>query len=82
MEYKIYVGTHLKIKKGLFKGTFKMMYCGMSNENTFVLSPLVTKGYQGFSPNIYYNVDSTVIQVMDVTFDVLEVTPNYIILGE
>ena len=82
MEYKIYVGTIIKINKGLFKGTFKIMYCGMTNENTFVLSPYVTQGYQGFSPNIYYNVNSTFIQVLDIQFDVIEVTDEYIILGD
>ena len=82
MEYKIYVGTLIKIKKGFLQGTFKIMYCGMSNENTFVLSPYVTQGYQGFSPNIYYRATSAVILIMDIEFDVLEVTPEYIILGD
>jgi len=82
MEYKIYVGTVIGIKKGFLKGTFKIMYCGMSNDNVFVLSPFVTKGYQGFSPNIYYNIGSTIIQVFDHSFDVLEVNPEYIVLRD
>ena len=82
MEYKIYVGTLLNIKKGFLQRTFKIMYCGMSNENTFVLSPFITKGYQGFSPNIYYNSNSTVIFIFNREFDVIEVTPEYIILGD
>lgn len=82
MEYQIYVGTVIGIKKGFMQGTFKIMYCGMTNENVFVISPFVAKGYQGFSPNIYYNLNSTVIQVFDRVFDVLEVTPEYIILGD
>ncbi len=82
MEYKIYLGTVIEVKKGFLQGTFKIMYCGMPNQNTFVLSPFVTKGYQGFSPNIYYNIDSTEIQVFDHSFDVLEVTTEYIILGD
>ena len=82
MEYKIYVGTLLEIKKGFMQGKFKIMYCGMSNEKTFVLSPFVDKGYQGFSPNIYYTSTSTIIQVFDRDFDVIEVTPEYIILGD
>ena len=81
MEYKIHVGTIIKINKGFLQGTFKIMYCGMTNENTFVLSPYVTQGYQGFSPNIYYNVNSTSIQVLDIQFNVIEVTTEYIILG-
>ena len=82
MEYKIYVGTLMKIKKGFLQGTFKIMYCGMSNENTFVLAPYVTQGYQGFSPNIYYNINSSVLHIMEVEFDVIEVTPEYLILGD
>lgn len=82
MEYKIYVGTTLKIKNGFMKGSIKLMYCGMSNENTFVLSPLTSHGYSGFSPNVYYNINAGIIQVRNKEFDVLEVTPDYIILGD
>lgn len=82
MEYKIRTGTLLEIKKGFLKGAFKVMYCGMSNDNTFVLAPHVAVGYQGFSPNIFYNADSPNIQLLDTRFDVLEVTPEYIVLTE
>jgi len=82
MEYKIYVGTLMKIKKGFMQGTFKIMYCGMINENTFALSPFVAKGYQGFSPNIYYNSNALFIQVFEMGFDVIEVTPEYVILAD
>jgi len=82
MEYKIYVGTVIKIKRGFLRGALTIMYCGMSNENTFVLSPLTTTGYHGFSPNIYYQSSSNFIQVHEKDFDVIEVTPEYIILGD
>ncbi len=82
MEYKIYVGTVIKIKNGFMQGYFKIMYCGMINNETFVLSPFVSKGYQGFSPNIYYEIDSTVIQIFNREFDVIEVTRDYIIIGD
>ena len=82
MEYQIYVGTILKIKKGFMQGTFKFMYCGMSNEDTFVLSPFISNGYQGFIPTIYYNSNSTIIHILDRDFDVIEVTPEYIVLGD
>ena len=54
----------------------------MTNENTFVISPYVTSGYQGFSPNIYYNINSKFIQVLDIQFIVVEVTSEYIILRD
>ena len=82
MEYKIYVGADIKIKKGFLKGSFRFMYCGMANENVFVLAPFRAVGYQGFSPNIYYDINSNIIQVFERTFEVIEVTSEYIILGD
>lgn len=82
MKYKISVGNIIKINKGFLQGTFKIMYCGMTNENTFVISPYVTSGYQGFSPNIYYSINSKFIQVLDIQFIVVEVTSEYIILRD
>ncbi len=82
MEYQIFTGTQIKINRGFMKSSFKLMYCGMSDENTFVIAPLITVGYQGFSPNIYYPKDLPVIRVDQLDFDVLEVTPDYIVLGD
>ena len=82
MEYKIYVGAEIKISKGFMKSPFKVVYCGMPNDKTFVLAPLITNGYQGFSPSIYYDVNSTVIQVYKQDFDVIEVTREYIVLAD
>ena len=82
MEYKIYVGNDLKFKKGFLKGSFKILYCGMCNEDTFVLSPLIYSGYQGYSPNIYYSRNSPIIEIGSKEFDVIEVTTEYIILAD
>jgi hypothetical protein len=82
MEYQIYVGTILKLKKGFLQGKFRIMYCGMSSDDTFVISPIITSGYQGYTPTIYYKANSTSIQILDRSFDVLEVTPEYIVLGD
>lgn len=82
MEHKIYTGTRLNIKKGFWHMPFKIMYCGMSNEMTFVLSPFMNYGHHGFSPNIYYGSTESIIQVLDKKFEVVEVTPGYIILKE
>jgi len=82
MEYKIYLGALISIKKGFLKGNLKIMYCGMSDKKTFTLAPFAAKGYQGFSPNIFYPADSSVIHVFEQAFDVIEVTPDYIILGD
>lgn len=54
----------------------------MSNENTFVVTPLVHVGYQGFSPSIYYDISSKIVHMYDREFDVIEVTPMYIILED
>lgn len=82
MEYEIQVGNLFEIKKGFLKGSFKIMYCGMCNEDTFVLAPYVSQGYQGFSPNIYYKLSSKRIYIWDRLFDIIEVTPDYIVLSE
>ncbi len=82
MEYKIYVGSVMKINQGLMKGPLKIMYCGMTSENIYTLSPFSGKGYQGFSPNIYYNTESVYIHVFNVEFEVLEVNQEYILLRQ
>lgn len=82
MEYKIYTGSLLTIKKGFLKGKLKIMYCGMPSETTFALTPYVAKGYQGFSPTVFYNANSPVIHIMDKEFDVLEVNPEFIIIAD
>lgn len=82
MEYKIYTGSMLALKKGFLKGKFKFMYCGMPNESTFALSPYIAKGYQGFSPTIYYPANSSVIHILDKVFDVIEVNADYLIIGD
>lgn len=82
MEYKIYVGSFLNLKKGFFKGKIKLMYCGMCNDTTFVLAPCFTTGYQGFSPNVYYPADARFIHIKDIELEVLELTTEYIVLGD
>ena len=80
MEYKIYVGTLQTIKMDFLKIDKQIVYSGMCNQSTFVVSPHIGFESQGYSPSIYYNIDSTAIQVLDITFDVVEVTTKYIIL--
>lgn len=82
MEYKIYTGTVMSIKKGFFQEKFRIMYCGMPNEKTFALTPQISKGYQGFSPTIFYPINSKLIHVLKKDFDVIEVNPEYIIIGD
>lgn len=81
MEYKIYTGSLLSINQGFLK-KFKFMYCGMPNESTFALAPYIASGHQGFSPTIFYSVNSQVIHLLDKDFDVIEVNPDYIIIGD
>lgn len=79
MEYKIKIGTSLKISMGIFSSR-SLVYCGMPNEETFVLAPLKYSGHAGFSPNIYYDSTSKRVAFFDLTFEVKEVTREYIIL--
>jgi len=82
MQHKIKLGNLLKVKMGFWQGEFNIMYCGMSNEDTFVLSPYISLGYQGFSPSIYYSSNSNRIEILGLGLDVIEVTKEYIILKE
>lgn len=79
MEYKINLGTTLKISLGFLQSR-SLVYCGMPNEETFVVSPLKYSGHAGFSPNIYYNSKSNRINLLDLQFEVIEVTREYIVL--
>ena len=79
MKYKINLGTKIKFSKGIFSSR-SVVYCGMPNEETFVLAPLKYSGHAGFSPNIYYPLKSKRIKLLDLVFEVKEVTKEYIIL--
>jgi len=84
MEYKINTGTIVTIKKGFMKGKLRIMYCGMPNESIFVLTPFVQNSmeYQGYSPAIFYSIANTVIQLLEMEFNVYEVHPDYIVIGD
>ena len=83
MEHKIYTGTFNKIKgKGFLAGSLRIMYCGMPDPQTFTLAPFKAEGYHGFSPNIYYDISASAIRVLDKTFGIVDVTPEYLILTE
>jgi len=82
MEYKIDTGTFVPIKRGTFKAKLNIMYCGMPNKTTFALTPLRVRGNQGFSPTVFYSVATTFIKVLDLEFNVYEIHPDYIVLGD
>ena len=69
----------MKIKKG-FMNSIQLMYCGMPNENTFVITPLLAQGYGGFSPSLYYNCHDTLIHILEDDYTVVDVNSKYIIL--
>ena len=39
-------------------------------------------GHASLTPNIYYDINSHKIQVYDIAFDVIEVSPQYIIISD
>lgn len=85
-EIKILTGEIYAIKTGFTK-EMKILYAGMSNENTFSVVPVIKEheasmnGYgYGFSPSIYYPKKSNTIRILDELFTVKEVNSNYIIL--
>jgi len=82
MEHKITIGNLLRVKRGFLKGELMIMYCGMPNDNIFVLSPYMGTGYHGYSPNIFYDAYSKNIELLGLKLNVLEVNSEYIILKE
>lgn len=84
MEHKIYTGTYKKIKKQktLLSESYRIMYGGMSNKETFTIIPIKSMGHASLTPNIYYDINSHKIQVYDIAFDVIEVSPQYIIISD
>lgn len=78
-EFLIQTGEIKKIKSGLVNKT-EIMYSGMPTEKTFVITTLITKGYNGYSPAIHYPKEAVFITIVKHRFKVLEVTPDYIVL--
>ena len=59
-----------------------IVYCGMSNGNTFSLSYMETAGYQGYALNVYYPKSMSKIKIKNIEFNVLNVTPERITLQQ
>ena len=84
VEYKIRTGDFAEVKHGLLQGTLHVLYSGMPNNETFVLTPVVSQalfleGFK-FAVTIYYRKDGKQINVLGDDFKVVEVTPDQITL--
>lgn len=79
MQHRLELGAVYTIKDKFLK-RFKLIYCGMPDKDIFVVSPMITQGYQGFSPMIYYDASSKLIWVYDRGFTVIEVHREYLVL--
>jgi hypothetical protein len=54
----------------------------MPNDRIFTLSPLTNIGNAGYSPNIYYDIETMDIHIADKVFNLIEVTPRYIVFTD
>ena len=79
-EFLIQTGEIVNIKSGLVNKT-EILYTGMPTENTFSISVLITKGYNGFSPTVHYPKETVFITIIKHHYKVIEVTPDYLILA-
>jgi hypothetical protein len=82
VEYTIRTGSFAEIKRGLLQGTLNLLYSGMPNDSTFVLTPIVNEAVllQGFkfATPIFYRKDCNAINVLGDEFRVLDVNPDKI----
>jgi len=79
-EILIQTGELAEIKTA-FLTYAKIIYSGMPNKNTFVISSILSEVGGFVSPSIYYSKESTFITIIKNRFKVIEVTPDYIILA-
>ena len=77
----ISVGEKKTLKLG-FMRWMGIVYCGMSNGNTFSLSYMETAGHQGYALNVYYPKSMNRIKIKNIEFNVLSVTPEKITLQQ
>jgi len=84
-ELKIKTGTIGVIKSGgLFSDGIKLLYSGMPNSQTFAISPIMreesfTDGF-GFTPVIYYHIESTSISILEEEYNVVDVNKDWVVL--
>ncbi len=85
VELKIKTGTIGVIKrKGLFVQNIRLLYSGMPNNQTFTMTPVVKEesisdGF-GFTPVIYYHIESTKINILENEYKVIDVNKDWIVL--
>ena len=64
--------------------SFSMMYSGMPTEFTFAVSPVVDEAFLNngfkFAPTVYFPITRQQINLLGNSFQVLNVTPDEILL--
>jgi len=73
------VGEKTKIKFG-FMDSITLIYCGMVSKDVFSLALLFGSGYQGYSYNLYFPVDSRNIKIGSISLSVVNVKSEQLIL--
>ena len=73
------VGEKTKIKFG-FMDSITLIYGGMVSKEVFSLALLFGSGYQGYSYNLYFPVDSRNIKIGSISLSVVNVKSEQLIL--
>ena len=73
------IGEKKKIKIGLID-SITLIFSGMLSKDVFSITVLFGSGYQGYSYNIFYPIDKRNIKIDTVSFNVVSVKSEQLIL--
>jgi hypothetical protein len=73
------IGEKTKIRFG-FIDSITLIYGGMVSKDVFSLALLFGSGYQGYSYNLYYPIDSRNIKIGSISLSVVNVKSEQLIL--
>lgn len=79
--YRVHTGEFITIKTGVLNSV-RFIYSGMPDEKRFIISPVLNEAifYQGsgFSPQVYYSIDTEIIRILDSKFNLVEANADYL----
>ena len=73
------IGEKTKIKFG-FMDSITLIYSGMPSKDAFSVALLFGSGYQGYSYNLYYPIDSRAIKIGSITLTIVSVKSDQLTL--
>jgi len=75
------IGEKNRVKSSFFM-SMNLVYCGMPTDKTFSLGLREGAGYQGYGLNLYFPINSHTINIGNIKFQIIKVTPEELILEQ